>query len=171
MAKYLKDHVKAAGGTLLLVIDSIGSEQTNQNGKSVRHTSFKIKSTGAMVAEDIFAIKFAKFGLKGAKAGDHVEAFLTPEGWADFRIVAATAESSAPASQSPYQQVQAEQKATASIQAAEEEKAKDVASRIIHGFMLEGYKLGKSPDEAAKDAVLFYRAQVKAVDDATSNPL
>lgn len=55
--------------------------------------------------------------------------------------------------------------------AEEEEKWERIAtSKILHNFMIEGYKLGKSPDEAAKDAVLFYNAQVQALKSLTNPP-
>lgn len=166
MPKYLKDHVKAAGGTLLLQIDSVGSPFTNDREKEVRHTSFRIKSTGAILTEDIMNVKFVKYGLKGAKAGDHVEAFLTPEGWADYKLVEANAESSAPLSQSSHQQIQSERKATASIEQYDQDKKQEAASKILFGYMIEGYKLGKDPQDAASDAVLFYKAQMNAVERA-----
>lgn len=169
MAKYLKDIVKESGGTLLLDIDSIGSPFMNDHNKELRHVSFKIKSTGKIIQEDIFAVKW-KYGMRGVGQGDSVEAFINKEGYIDFKKIDATAEYSEFPSQSPQEQVKAERAATASVEKEDEKWSKIAASKIIHNFMLEGYKLGKAPDEAAKDAVAFYTAQVNAVNSLTILP-
>ncbi len=114
MAKYLKDYVKEVG-TLPLRIESVGSPETNRNGKVVRLTVLKIKSTGAEITESLLDTTF-KYDLKGAKVGDNIEAFTKDNGYTGYRIIASGGdENMGSPSQNNSQQVASERKVTESM--------------------------------------------------------
>lgn len=164
MPKYLKDYVTDAGGTLLLQIQSIGSVETNKWNKQVCRTMFLIKSTGMTIGEDILAVKFQKYDLKGAKVGDNVEAYIK-DSFLSFRKIQADAEWSEPLTQTPSQQVQAERKASESVVKEEAKWDKIALSKIVHEYMKAAMALGKNGEEAAVIAKAFTRHQFTAVEE------
>lgn len=167
MAVYLKDIIaQSPDGILTAKVKNIGPIEQNKNGKDLRKIAFFFPSTGKEMTEGVFNFNFGPKGNLGAlKVGDSVEMKLEG-GWPIYKIVQTT-EGGTNATQNNTQQVKTERIATEAIEAEEKKWRKIDTSKILYGYLIEGYKLGKSPVDAAKDAEAFYVEQLNLVEKLT----